>query len=243
VSAGTSARTPKVLVVFVLALFIALIREQNIVVLLALLAGWIVWRVRPLAPPARAWAGVRAAAPVLGAIAVVGCFQLLYDHWAAGSWSLPSYGREHFTPGAFNEARVLFSYNHGLFVWYPVLGVMLAVGLWQRRARSWGLLALAIVAALTVLYGSWSSWFLGGGFGLRGFVDIVPVVTVAGAVAIAALGRRPRIAALCALVVASLVTMELMAGYWDGSIPFAHTTAHIFWQHVVGGHSLLSGRL
>jgi hypothetical protein len=34
-----------------------------------------------------------------------------------------------------------------------------------------------------------------------------------------------------------------MAGYWDGSIPFAHTTAHIFWQHVVGGDSLLSGRL
>ena len=240
VSADARGRSPNRFLLFLLAFFIALIRQPDIPVLIVLLVAWLIWQVRPLPAPQRLRAGAFVAVPVLAAIAAVAIFQVLYNRWASGALTLSSYGQEQFTVGAFHEVKVLFSYDRGLFVWYPVLLVMLGVALWHRRSRQWGIIAVLLLAVLTAIYGSWDPWDLGGGFGLRGFVDVVPFVMVAGGVGISILGRRWRAVMIAALAICALATVELMAGYWDGSIPFANTTAHQYWQHVTGADSLLN---
>jgi hypothetical protein len=240
VSAKARGGPPNPCLLFLLAFFIALIREPDIPVLLALLVAWLIWQVWPLPASHRRKAAAQAAVPVVAAIAAVAIFQILYSRWATGSWTLSSYGQEQFTVGAFHERQVLFSYDRGLFDWYPVLAVMLGVALWRRPSRRWGIVATVLVAILTAIYGSWNPWDLGGGFGLRGFVDVVPFLVVAGGLGISTLGPRWRTVAIGALAICTLATVELMAGYWDGSIPFADTTAHQYWQHVSGADSLLN---
>lgn len=61
-----------------------------------------------------------------------------------------------------------------------------------------------------------------------------------GGVGVATLGRRGRAVTIAALAICTFATVELMAGYWDGSIPFADSTSHRYWQHVTGSDSLLN---
>jgi hypothetical protein len=243
ISARARGRPPNPVLLFLLALFIALVREPDIPVLLALLVAWLIWQVKPLPAPERLRAGALGALPILAALAAVAIFQLLYNRWSSGAWTLSSYGQEPFTIGAFHEPGVLLSYDRGLFVWYPVLGVMLGVALWRRPSRQWGIVGAVLVAVLTALYGSWHSWDLGGGFGHRGFVDVVPFLIVAGGVGLSTLGKFSRTVMIGAIAICALATVELMAGYWDGSIPIANTTMHQYWQHVTGADSLLNFHL
>ena len=156
-------------------------------------------------------------------------FQLLYVRWATHIWSLDDYGSATFKLSQGDELNVLFSYNHGLFLWYPVLVPMLAVALWQRKSRNWGWIALASVALVTIVYGSWNPWFLAGAMGARGFVDIVPIISVAGGLGLAQLRPNRRVLVFAPAVVLSWVTVEPTAGYWTGVLPFDNNTAAQFW--------------
>ena len=243
VTTACSGRRPGRLPLFLVALFISLLREPDIPVLLLLTGAWGIWFTRPV-PRERRWhETLRSTWPVLLAIGSVATFQILYNRWSTGSWTLTSYGSEPFNLGALNEPKVLLSYERGLFIWYPALAVMLVVAASVRGARRWLAVAIAAVAILTVIYGSWTPWDLGGGFGLRGFVDIVPLLALAGAVGFARLSRRALVGAFCALALCTIATGELMAGYWSATIPFSGTTPHQYWENVVGRDSLLNGRL
>jgi hypothetical protein len=241
ISAAQRRRVPNRAVLFLLSLFIAGIREPDVVPLLALVAAWLYWHARPLAGDARRRLVLGVSVPVIAALVLVGAFQILYNHWAAGAWTISSYGQETFTPAALNEGNVLFSPDHGLLLWYPVVGVLLAVALIHPASRAWGAVALGVVVLLTLVYGSWYGWDLGGGFGHRGFVDVVPVVAVAGGLGLAALERWGRTLATGALMLGTLVTVELMAGYWTGSLSFQGTTLSQYWQHIAGAHSFFAG--
>jgi hypothetical protein len=243
VSCAQRGRAPHPAPLFGLIFFIALIRSPDIPVLLVLLCAWLIWRVRGsgVAP----WRSLRSV-PVttVAAIATAEAIQLIYTHWSSGRWTLSSYGPEPFSLSQGKELEVLTSYDHGLLIWYPVVGVMLILALWRRQARGWGLVALVSVAVLTVIYGSWNPWYLGGAFGMRGFVDIVPVISVAGALGAASLSPRGRGVALLATTLCVLLTVELLAGYWGGTLPDGaarnRDSARVFWQQVVGDHSFFS---
>ena len=58
--------------------------------------------------------------------------------------------------------------------------------------------------------------------------------------AIALNGLRPRLAvpALAALVVCSLITVQLLLGWWRETIEHSRTTADQYWSHVGGRESL-----
>jgi len=232
---------PNSWLVFALSLFIAWIREPDIAPLLLLVGAWTLWQTQGLAGARRLRAAVRLAAPAIGGVILALFIQLLYVRWSTNTWTLNTYGASaSFNLRDLEEWNVLFSYNHGLFLWFPVLALMIAIALWQRKSRNWGWLALASVASLTVIYGSWTSWFLGGADGQRGFIDIVPIISAAGGLGLAQLRGPRRGVALAAAVLLSWLTVELMAGYWSGVLPFEYDTATQFWQQVAGSHALLN---
>lgn len=227
-------------VVFALVLLIGLIRLPNLLVVLALAAAWLLWRVRGLAPKRCRSELVATALPVGAAIAIIVAFQLIYTHWTAGAWSLSSYGSgEPLEPGQLAELKVLFSYNHGLVLWYPVMALLLVISLLSRASRQWGYIAVTCVGLLTLLYGSWIPWFLGGAFGERGFVDVVPIVAVAGGLGISAQPQRARAVSIGAAAVCMLITLGLMRGYWSGALPFAGDTGREYWQQLASWRSSL----
>jgi hypothetical protein len=239
VSAAQRKRPPNAFLTFGLVFFIALVREPDVLPLLVVVGAWMRWYVRELPKADRLRAAARASIPVFLALAVVGGFQLLYNHWSSGMWTLNSYGQQPFSLGYLKELDVLLAYQHGLFVWYPVVAVFLAAALCKRASRQWCYVSLAAIATLDVIYGSWSQWSLGGAFGMRGFVDIVPLFAVAGGVGIATLNVRARVLVLCVAALCTIGTVELMVGYWREQIPDGAIPASQFWGRVVGNHSLL----
>lgn len=235
---------PNALLVLGISFFVVAIREIDVVPLVLLEGAWLL-RACPRPGKPSAWAAhigdmVKAALPaVIGIVLAVG-LQTLYNHWSSGRWALSSYGSESLSLSELREGSVLASYDHGLLLWYPAMVVLLIVPLLRARSRRWGVLGLAMVVPLVVIYGSWNPWWLGGAFGQRGMVDVAPVVAVAGAVGLAALRPRERAVAIGLCVVCAFVTLELMAGYWNGTLPFDHDTSAQYWQNVVGSDSVFS---
>jgi len=70
--------------------------------------------------------------------------------------------------------------------------------------------------------------------GMRGMVDIVPVIAVAAGIGFADLPRRLRTLTLALGLVLTLVTVELLIGYWTGTIPRAGNTGAQYWHQIVG---------
>ncbi len=234
-------RRPNALLVLGLSFFITLIREIDAVPLVLLEGSWLLWQARGLRWSARVTETVRAALPAVAGIALAVALQTLYIHWSSGRWALSSYGSESLSLSELQEGSVLASYDHGLLLWYPALVVLVIVPLLRARSRWWGVMGLVMVVPLVVIYGSWDPWWLGGAFGQRGFVDVLPVVAVGGAMGLAALRPRGRMIAIALCVIFTFVTLELMSGYWNGTLPFDHDTSAQYWQNVVGSDSAFSG--
>jgi hypothetical protein len=234
VTATQRRSAPNAILVFLLSLFIAWMREPDILPLALLAAAW-AWH-QSRAPTGRRRLGTIACAiaPVPAGIAVALALQVAYSRWATGGWTLNSYGSERLSLARHFEPDVLFSYNHGLFTWYPVIGLMLIIGLWRRASRPWAWLAASAIASLTLVYGSWDIWSLGVSMGMRGMVDVVPLVAVAAGVAIADLPRRTLGAVFVAAAILTCVTVELMVGYWTGALPQSFANAQLYWQQVAG---------
>ena len=234
VRAAVRDRIPSPVAVAALAFGIVLVRPPDLLLLLVLLGGWLVWRVRPLERSARVRAALRGVVPVgLGAAGAL-AIQLGYNRWSSGAWALSSYGEESFDAGQLKQGAVLFSYERGLFTYYPALAVLLGAALVATRSRRWGWTVVAAIALLATLYGSWHSWMLGAGFGHRGFVEVVPLAAVAGALGIASFRRRAQSALLAGLAACVALTLVLMSGYWQGTLPIKGVTQTEYWDHVAG---------
>ncbi len=233
-------RRPSALLVLAISFFVVSIREIDLVPLVLLEAAWLLRPENPSPRTQRAAEALRAALPAAIGIALAVGLQTFYNHWATGRWALSSYGSESLSLGELKEGSVLASYDHGLLLWYPAMVVLLIVPLLRARSRWWGVLGLMMVLPLVVIYGSWEPWWLGGAFGQRAMVDVVPVVAVGGAVGLAALRPRGRAVAIGLCLICAFVTLELMAGYWNGTLPFDHDTATQYWQNVVGSDSVFS---
>jgi hypothetical protein len=238
VTARQRRREPHPLLVFTLSLFIAWLRQPDIAVLALLGVAWIAVGASASGREGRRPA-IRSVAVAVGAIVLTLAIQVAYSRWATGTWTLNSYGSEQLSWSRGDELRVLFSYHHGLLTWYPVVGLLLAVGLANRASRPWTALAALALGALTLIYGSWDSWYLGVGMGLRGMVDVVPLIAIAGGIGLSGIARRARPVVLAAMAALTLATVELMLAYWSGAIPYGAVTAAQYWQVVVGRHSVL----
>ena len=98
--------------------------------------------------------------------------QLLYYHYAFGSFVTNSYQKEpFFFPSVLRITELLFSPNNGLFIYYPIILIVLLHTVFIKS--NYSKLSLYLIISYILIYASWWSLSLGCGFGHRAINDIV----------------------------------------------------------------------
>jgi hypothetical protein len=241
-----SGQRPSSVIVGVLCFLIVETREVDLLALAVLAGYWltdakrVTARTDAAAAPGRPrlqtlYSDNAVAAGAIGAGLAI-AIEAIYATYATGGPALAAYS-EQVDPGRLKELGVLVGYDHGLFSWYPVVAVALVLALAVRSTRAAGLWWAAAMSVYVLLYGSWQSPQLGGGFGHRGFVELMPGGIVVVAVALSRARRSIRVGSCVLGLAAVTLTLELLTGYWRGSIPFEHVTSAQYWSHVVGEDS------
>jgi hypothetical protein len=130
--------------------------------------------------------------------------------------------------------QVLFSPEHGLFFWSPVLLLFLAGGfLLMRKEREAGVLLLAAFVAQVFVSGAVDSWTQAGAFGSRRFVGASPIFAVWGATVLSLLEPRIRRAGVAATVsIAVLWNVSLMVQFGLGIMD----RQRLVWSEIVHNH-------
>jgi hypothetical protein len=184
---------------------------------------WTTWRRRAGEPPAPRLQAAARDLVIFGLAALV-AFSPQMASWKAsyGSWIyLPA--REHgFDPGWIPPflADVLFSANHGLLAWTPVLALSLAglVLFGRDHARVALVLAGGFLGQVWV-NGAVEIWWGGVGFGARRFANSVLVFAIGLAALLRWCERRPLVAPVAGLLALLLYNAAFMLGMRDRSIP------------------------
>jgi hypothetical protein len=220
-----------------LCLLLILMRNTNLVALALMTPAWFAWRGREGSLTAASMR--RDAMAVLVGVVFALSLQLGYNSAAHGRLVLSSYQGEPFLWDRPMVMDVLASYERGLFTWYPALAVVLATALLAPRTRPAGVWFALLLLTFAAMYGCWHSWPLGEGFGHRGFVELTPLAIVLFAVSLGELPGRWRLAAHTGTVVCTLIGLQLMLGYWRGTVPGKGTRPEIYWMHVTGKKSIL----
>lgn len=160
---------------------------------------------------------VAAAAGALPVIALqLGAWKIVY-----GSWLVHSYGQQGEKFYWFKPAlrEVMFSANHGLFYWHPLLlaGFAGLVALaWRRGGLVWAGLAAAVIAIY--VNAAWWCWWFGASFGNRAFDGAILFLMMGLAWAFE---RLPAKAALWLFVAGSA------CGWWNAVLIVLYRTAVI----------------
>jgi hypothetical protein len=152
---------------------IVLVRPVDIVAVLALLGLLALEHRREFRSPRFYLQGVLAAL-------VVAAPQLIYWRLAHGSWVVYSYGDEGFTNWATPKlCEVLMAPGNGLLPHAPVLFLLplaLVALWWQDRKRT--LLLTAALGLIIYSFAAWHAWAFGCGYGMRPFVQYVPLAAI-----------------------------------------------------------------
>lgn len=116
---------------------------------------------------------------LIGIVLIFGLFfiQCLLWYLQTGKFLIYSYQGESFNfldPQIFN---ILFSYKKGLFVYTPILFISLLSLIWLAYKRQYYLVFtwVSFFIILTYVLSSWHSWFYGGSYGLRAYIDYYTV--------------------------------------------------------------------
>lgn len=126
----------------------------------------------------RSW---RAGLALIGAIIVFIVPQMVYWKYAYGHFIYYSYGDEGFTHWAHPFlSEVLLSPVIGLLPYAPVL-FFVPFGLFAlwTLSRAIFLVLLTILCAVIYAFASWHAWHFGCGYGMRPFVQYVPLTAIA----------------------------------------------------------------
>ena len=164
--------------------------------------------------------------------------QLLYWKYITGHWLIFSYRGESFyfaNPQIFN---VLFSVRKGLFFWSPIL-LTVVPGLCYLRKRAGEFFTPILLFLPLNIYviSSWHSWFYGGSFGHRAFIESIPLFAICFCSLYEELSSFFWNRFLLVLTLLCVILSSwLMLKYWTGVIPFDETT----WDYFVNTFFILS---
>lgn len=160
--------------------------------------------------------------------------QLVYNYYVTGEYRLSSYGQEGFPDIGAHFADVIMSYERGLVNYYPVFALTVGSALISFRSGL-SVIFIGLILLLSFVYGSWHSWFLGGGMGHRGFVELAPIGILVLGMALDRTKSMLKPWLLIMLILSVYVTTSVMLGYWSGAFPFAGTTSEIYWRQIIYG--------
>lgn len=152
--------------------------------------------------------------------------QVAYWHAITGNLIANGYVDEHLDLLRPHLFEVLFSVRKGLFFWTPLLLLAVAgVPFLRRLAPPLFVPTIAYLFVHTWIVASWSTWWYGGSFGMRPFVDALPVLAVAlAALLSAAKSVRARRLVLVGAAATSLLALHAMIAYWTKALPLDETT-------------------
>ena len=165
-------------------------------------------------------------ASLLGFFAVFAVIQVELWRHMAGEYVLFSYNSEpgFIYLGAPKILNVLFHVHNGLFIYAPIL-VLPVIGLilgMFKRQKNFVLIA-SILAIATYLFGSWWSWWFGGAYGHRCYIDFIPLFAIAMAFLLSFLYKQKYYWLLGLAGVIIFITVYYSAGMtslyrppWDG---------------------------
>jgi hypothetical protein len=147
--------------------------------------------------------------------AAAGAFALCFAPQAAAYLILNGHLGPHASVGhkmnwsAPHALEVLFSPEHGFFVWTPLALLALAGLVWLcRRQRQVGLCLLTMVALQIYIGGSVESWTVAGAFGQRRFIALTTALVIGYACAASALHSSPLARRIFAAI-------SVLAVYWN----------------------------
>lgn len=205
----------------ILAFWLYSVRQTNAAITLAMLAALFTYAdkfsFKRIAP---AWL-----LATLAGLAV----QMAYNFYVSGELHISSYGSESFSSIGGHFFDVLASYERGLLTYYPIWALVLIAGfIYYRSPNTYLLAVIALLFAL--VYGSWHSWYLGGGMGHRGFVELAPICIVVLGMSLQHATPRARGMLIIAMVPCLYVTCKVMLAYWAGHFPFLGATETMYWK-------------
>lgn len=155
-----------------------------------------------------------------------------YNYYVTGEIRISSYGNEKFISIGKYFYSVIFSYERGLITYYPLYLVtsLLAMSVWGNLV-TYIFVTLEVIFA--VVYGSWHSWFLGGGMGHRGFVELAPLGILALGMSMSQISKLKQSVIITILIICCYITLAVMVGYWKGTFPFSGATSKVYWSHIL----------
>ncbi|RLD40007.1 MAG: hypothetical protein DRI83_00045 [Bacteroidetes bacterium] len=224
------------LLIGVMAGLIALIRPSNIIVVL-LLVFWGVSSARELGSRISFYfrnfhlVGIM----IIGFI-LVWLPQIIYWHHVSGSLFLYTYGSS--GQGFFFDNpqvyHLLFSYRKGWFVYTPLMFVAL-FGFYFLYKNNKGLFWPIIIylAINTYILASWWSWWNGGSFGLRSFIDMYGLMAFPLAALLTFfLKQRSLIMIPALLILAALLYLNLFQATQNrnGALHYTMMTKKSYWD-------------
>ncbi len=166
---------------------------------------------------------------LLAFLAVVS-IQVLYWHAITGAFVVYSYPGEFFDFARPQLLNVLFSVRKGLFFWSPIVLTVFPGLFYARRLAPAYFVPILVFFPLNIyLISSWTTWWYGGSFGQRPFVESMPMFAIAFCSLYQGVGSTIWRRLLLALSIgACALSGWLMLKYWLGIIPFDGVTWRIF---------------
>lgn len=146
------------------------------------------------------------------AAALLGFFpQMLAWHSQYGTWiaNPQHHGFSLIPPYALH---VLLARRHGLFIWAPAFLVSMAFVIWNAvRGNAPARMLTYVFCGAVFMYGSWQIYWLGVSFGMRGFVDYLPVFAYGFCAFFASLA--PRLQTRTPIVAAEIAAMFILLNF------------------------------
>ena len=161
-----------------------------------------------------------------GVFLLVATPQIAYWHAITGQLVANGYVGEHLDLLRPHLVEVLFSVRKGLFFWTPLLLLAVAgVPFLRRFAPGLFVPTIAYLAVHTWIVASWSTWWYGGSFGMRPFVEALPILAMPlAALLAAATSVRARRLVLIGVTATTLLAVHAMIAYWTKAVPLDETT-------------------
>lgn len=220
----------------ILAGIISLVRPSNTLVLL-LLIFWDIRSIKDIQTKIilflKKWKHVLIMA---GLFILVWIPQFIYWHVMTGSIFYNSYspsGSSFYfeNPQILNQ---LFSYRKGWFIYTPLMiFAIIGIPLLFKYLKKASIAITLYIAAMIYLLSSWWSWWFGGGFGIRSYIDFYGVLAIPMATVFDWLLNRKWVIRNLALLVITLFIGLNCFQYWQYKIGFIHydsMTKQAYWE-------------